>query len=106
MSFHVEHEWDEDGECSIAVTPELPCWKFSLWDVAGIGLTTVGGFFSVMGQGLNLLARECQAAAQYSRQTYDEAREAFEEERARAEMAGALEGLVMFDPPAEPGDFS
>lgn len=68
-----DHEHDEDGNCiePEQVVYQLPTWRFSLWDVAGIVLTTVGGFFGVTNQGLNLLARELTAMANWNRQNYD-----------------------------------
>lgn len=96
-NFNIEHEWDSDGECNIAVTAQEPSWRWSHWDLAGIALHTVSNLFNSIGGGLNLLARECQASANYERACYDEAREEFRNECARAEMAGSLEGMWYFD---------
>lgn len=94
---NIEHEWDEDGNCSIAVSPEEPRWRWSHWDTFGILLHTVSNLFNSIGGGLNLLARECQAQANFERGEYDDAREEFRQEVARAEMAGALEGMILWD---------
>lgn len=66
----VEHDHDDDGNCVVPVYA-VPCWRFSLWDIAGIGIATLGGFFTVVGQGSQLLAREFSAAANYARQNAD-----------------------------------
>ena len=89
-----------DDDTEVDETPEgfypqaLPCWRFSLWDVAGIAMTTAGGLFSVVGQGLNLAARECAAMANYTRQNYD-LRQAQKAERAeRRAMGEDLRALI------------
>lgn len=94
--FNIEHEWDEDGECSIAVEPKEPCWRWSHWDLVGIALHTASSLLVAVGNGLNLLSRECQASANFSRAEFDRAREEYANEVARAEMAGSLEGLVLW----------
>lgn len=92
--FNIEHEWDEDGACNIAVTPEEPCWRWSNWDLVGILLNTVSNLFNSIAGGLNLLARECQASAEFQRAEFQRRRDEYAQEVARAEMAGAYEGLV------------
>lgn len=93
----IPHEHDDEGNC---IPPEngfyavgLPTWRFSPWDIVGITLTTAGGLFSVVGQGLNLAAREFAAAANYARQNYDlrqAAKAAEEQARSAAEELRAL----------------
>ena len=91
MSDHDEH--DEDCEYAIVSAPRM-IWRFSTWDVLGIGLTTVGGLFSVVGQGLNLLANEAAAMANWKRQRFDvaEAQKAYEDDQRRA--AEELESIL------------
>jgi hypothetical protein len=83
---NVEHDHDDEGNC---ILPEeenplypngLPTWRFSPWDIAGVLVITVGGLFTVIGQGSQLLAREFNAAANYARANaeYQEAKEAYE----------------------------
>lgn len=97
MSYE-DHEHDEDGNCILpegsVPTYDLPSWRFSAWDVAGITATSAAGLFSVLGQGLNLLAREFAAMANWQRQNYDlrEARRAYEAEQAA--IANDLRALV------------
>ena len=95
-----DHEC-EDNEGWVAATPQYagPNWRYSTWDILGISLTTVGGLFSVVGQGFNLLAQEFAAQANFSRQakTLREA-EAFEAAQ-RAAVAEELRALV--DGPGE-----
>jgi hypothetical protein len=63
-----EHEHDHDG----MYATELPCWRFSPWDVVGITAFTVGGILQTLGTGFGLIARECQAQANRSRSLYDQ----------------------------------
>lgn len=93
----VPHEHDDEGNC---IEPEtgfyaiaLPNWRFSLWDIAGIAATGVGGVFSVAGQALNLVARECSAMANWKRQEYD----LQQAEAQRHEVAETLRALVEGD---------
>lgn len=103
--FNIEHEWDSEGECNIAITPQEPNWRWSHWDLAGITLHTLSSIVLSIGNGINMLARECQASANYERDLYQQQVERFEQECARAEMAGALEGMWYFDgEPAEPNE--
>lgn len=108
------HAHDAEGNC---IEPggqggfyavELPTWKFSLWDVAGITTTGIAGLFTVTGQALNLLSREFSAMANWKRQTHDirqaeaarrEAVEAYEAHQ--REMAKALERLTGIAPEEE-----
>lgn len=96
-----DHEHDDEGNC---IPPQngfyataLPTWKFSGWDVAGIALSGIGGLFSVVGQGMNLLARECAAMANWTRQNYELEQAQREHDRERAEAAEALRALVEGD---------
>lgn len=87
MSDHCDH--DEDDTFTGG-----PIWRFSLWDVAGITLSVIGGFFQASSQGAQLMARECAAAANFSRQE-KELREAEAARKAeRREVAQVLDGLL------------
>lgn len=97
MSVNVNHEWSEGGECVVEVHQNQPCWKFSLWDISGILFGTIGGVLISVGTGLGYINRECQAHAEWKRSQYDAAVEAYREDVARSEMAGALEGMYYFD---------
>lgn len=79
-------------------------WKFSLYDIVGVGFSTIGGVFNALAQGSGMMAREMIAAAAWSRDTYDaeQARAEWEEqqeyeEAARAQMAETYEALVGMD---------
>lgn len=86
-----EHdECDHDGPTQGFYAPELPCWKFSIWDVAGIVTFTAAGVMDRLANGLGLMAREFQASANRSRQEHD-LRMA---ESQRADAAEALRALV------------
>lgn len=105
---NIDHEHDEDGNC---IPPENgfyataePVWKFSFWDVVGIGSAMIGGVFSVTGQGFALLSTQCQAMANWKRQTWDlRAAEAARREQVEAyeahqrEMAAELARITGFD---------
>ena len=101
------HEHDDEGNC---LPPEgyqvqehplfpggLPTWKWSPWDVAGVAATTTAGLFLTIGQGLNLLARECNAMANWTRRNYDLEAEWAAEQAAKAELAETYERLVGMD---------
>lgn len=94
MNDNDEHDHEENGLYAV----ELPCWRFSLWDVAGITLHTAAGLSSalgqIVGQGLGMLARECAASANRSRQNYDLREAQRLNEAARAEMAASLAAIV------------
>lgn len=101
----IPHAHDEEGNC---IPPEdgfyaqaEPVWKFSLWDVVGISTAAIGGLFSVTGQGFALLSTQCQAMANWKRQTWDiRAAEKARREQVAAfeahqrQMAETLRGLV------------
>lgn len=97
-----DHDHDEDGNC---IVPQglmtLPEWRWSAWDVVGITATTVGGLFSVIGQGLNLIARECGAMANWSRSNRDIQAAQRAQEEARWEMSAAYKELVFGDAVSE-----
>ena len=94
-----EHEHDE--ECEAQQAYALPAWKWSNWELVGIGSAVLGGVLNSIAQGCNLLAREAAASANWSRHNYElEQAQAEEEERlerdalVRAEMADELRGIV------------
>lgn len=108
---NVPHEHDEDGNCIppegvVLYSQELPNWRFSLWDVAGITLHTAGGLLAnigaVLGTGLGLLARECAAMANNSRQTYDLREAQRLNQAARQEMSRATEAILGLPEVPEP----
>ena len=88
-----QHEHDAEGNC-IVPQPQLPTWRWSNWDLIAVIATTTGGVFSVLGQGCQLLYRECVAAANFQRQEFEfaEAQEAYEAQQER--MAEELRSLV------------
>lgn len=45
----------------------LPTWRFSPWDMAYVAVATIGGLFNTIGQGLGMLGREFNAAANFAR---------------------------------------
>lgn len=87
---------DEEYETTM-YQPEEPQWRFSWWDVAGIGIATTGGIFHIVGNGLTVLAQQCQAMANHTRACFDAEAEAEAERIARAEMAETYENLVGMD---------
>lgn len=89
----MNHEHDENGNCII---PD-PEWRFSLWDVAGIGISTVSAMATMVGQGLNLMAREFNAMANWERSRKDAEEAWAEEQAAREEMSERLESLTGMD---------
>lgn len=56
--------YDSDGD---PVGYTRPSWEFSWWDVAGVFTFGIAGVLKVTGQGLDMLAREFSAAANYQR---------------------------------------
>lgn len=97
-----DHDHDEDGNC---IMPDdhplfpggLPTWRFSLWDIAGIAITTAGGAALAIGQGLQIMAREFNAMANWTRAQHEAKMEWHSREAARAEMAETYERLVGMD---------
>lgn len=94
MSINIQHEWDEDGNCSVGVSQDTPAYQFKLGDVFGIFLSTISGYFNCTGTGLHMLAKEFFAASEYARQRYDEEQAESASEAARAEIADTLNGLI------------
>lgn len=94
MSVTVNHEWDEDGQCAVSVTEDQPVWQWRWIDILGIFFSTIAGYFGITSQGLQAVAKECMAHAEYQRTRFDRAEEIWAEEAARAEMAAELEGVV------------
>lgn len=84
MNDHDEcgHEHPSEGFYAV----ELPSWRFSLWEVAGITTFMAAGVLDRVANGLGLFAREFQAMANNSRQTFD-LREA---ERKQAEIQESI----------------
>lgn len=81
---------DQDGNAGI------PPLRWSWWDLAGLTLFTAGTMLNELDNGLRMIAGRLGAHAQWER--IDKARREaeYEQEIARAEMAGALEGIVLF----------
>lgn len=103
-----DHDHDEDGNCilpeGVAYVQQQPSWKFSLWDMAGIGVATIGGFFGVVNQAANMVSQHCAAMANWTRANYDaeqlQAQHEAEVERYeqhQLEMAEYLHALVEGD---------
>lgn len=98
----IPHEHDDEGNCippeGVAfMQPQMPKWRWSWWDITGIAVATVGGIFSVLGQGCALVQRECAAMAEWTRENYDLAVQAAQEEYERGQMAEAYERMVGMD---------
>jgi hypothetical protein len=104
---NIDHDHDDEGNCippqsNGFYAQELPTWRFSLWDVAGVAVSFVGSVAGSLGsiginfhQACNLISRECQAAANYSRQNYELAEAHRLNEQARAQMSEGLEHLIL-----------
>lgn len=101
---NIDHDHDGEGNCippNGFYAQELPNWRFSLWDIAAIGISFVGSVAGSIGsiginfhQGCNLVSREFQAAANNSRQTF-ELKEAHRlNDAARRQMSEGLERLI------------
>lgn len=73
---------------------DQPCWRFSLWDVAGITAHAVCGTLIHVGQSVGILAREFQAAANHSRQQRDLYEYHRQRERDKKQMAADLSRIV------------
>lgn len=96
-----DEEYEEEVEVEQS---EFPSWKFDPWNIAGIGLTSVGAIFGVLNQGLNMAANECWTHARWRKQMREaeeiaewEAYQAELEQEARREMAESYEKLVGMD---------
>lgn len=104
---NVDHDHDDDGNC-IPPQPTAgfyevsqPNWRFSIWDVAAIGVSFVGSIAGSLGgiginfhQACNLLSREFEAAANFQRQTLDLEEAHRLNEAARRQMSEGLERLI------------
>jgi len=106
----VEHDHDEqpsEGFYNI----QQPCWRFSAWDMAGVGISllgaVVGGGMQYIGSSIHqasgMIAREFAAAANYQRQTFDLEEAHRLNEAARAQMDQSLRELTMLDAAPEDG---
>lgn len=100
-----EHEHHEH------IHVELPCWRFSFWDVPGVGLWVASSMAGGLSAGLNRLATECQAMANYRRATWQEEEAQIARYRAVAEheahqrhLAETVMGFLRGEPTAEEGD--
>lgn len=71
-----------------------PAWRFSCWDVLGIGAVTLGNVAGAIANGFGMLSREFAAAANRSRINYDNREAARERELARRRIAQDLRGLL------------
>lgn len=89
-----DHEHDEEGNCIIVAQQDVPVWRFSMWDVAGIAAMFAGGILSVGSQAMQLLARECTAAANKSRSDKDARIAERKHAASRRAMARDLRELV------------
>jgi hypothetical protein len=101
----IDHDHDDEGNCvpqqNGFYNVSEPDWRFSLWDVAAVGVSVVGAICGSIGnigivinQGTNMLAREFGAAANYQRQTFDLKEAHRLNEEARAKMAEGLRELT------------
>src|SRR5690242_16885169 len=93
----MSNEDEEDYAEQAVVQYVMPCWKFELWDMAGVMTTTVAGLFLTIGQGLNLAAREFSAMAQWRRQRFDQAEYQAAYEAQQRYLAEELERQVGLD---------
>lgn len=93
MSDQEEHD-HEQGQGGI--TP-FPAQEWSWLEVPAIICRVTAGALRCRAQGLDALAFELQTAATWQREERVIARQQWEQECARAEMAGTLEGIVLFD---------
>jgi len=101
MSDQEEH--DHEGPAA-----PTPCWEWNWLEVPSITLRIIAGCARCVGQGLDAIATELMAAAEHQRTVRQRDREQWEQDVARAEMAGYLEGQVLFDEPraVDPRDLS
>jgi hypothetical protein len=86
--------------------PAFPAWKFSLWDVAGIGAATAGNICGALYTGFGMLSREFAAAANRSRANSDARQQRLEHERAQSQIAAALQSRLFDGDPLPPEDLS
>ena len=76
-----------------------PCWEFSLWDIAGIGMIAVSGTLGALAHASSLLSLHFAAAANHSRQARQLREAQRYNEALRKQMAADLENLMT---PGEP----
>lgn len=88
---NINHEWSEDGDCTLEVSQSAPAYKFKVMDILGIGLSMISGYFNVTGQGFHLLSREFFAAAEFKRQKRQERIDRRRAEIERMEAAAHFE---------------
>lgn len=106
----VDHDHDDEGNCIQPSSNDFynvqqPCWRFSMWDIAAIGVSltgaVVGGTLQNIGmsihQAAGMVSREFTAAANFQRQTFDLEEAHRLNEAARAQMAAGLRELVEGD---------
>ena len=91
MSDQEEHD-HEQGQGFTGFPPQEWDWL----EVPAIICRVSAGTARCIGQGLDALAFELQTAATWRRNAREVARQEWAEDVARAEMAGTLEGLVLF----------
>lgn len=100
-----DHDHDDQGNClppsNGFYDVQQPCWRFSFWDIAAVGVSMAGAIIGSIGnigiiinQGTNMLAREFGAAANFQRQTKDLEEAQRLNEAARAKMAEGLRELT------------
>lgn len=101
MSDQEEHDHE-------APVPATPVWEWNWLEVPAIICRVTAGTARCVGQGLDAIATELMAAAEHQRTVRQQEREQWEQDVARAEMAGYLEGQVLFDEPRaiDPQDLS
>lgn len=87
MSDTHDHEEANEG---------LPPLRWSWWDLAGLTLYTAGTMLNELDNGLRMIAGRLGAHASFERARKDQREAEYAQEVARAEMAGALEGIVLF----------
>lgn len=92
---------DQEQESNDFYGTDQPNWRFSLWDIAAIGISYVGSIAGSIGsiglnlnQACNMISREFGAAANYSRQTFDLKEAHRLNEEARRQMSEGLERLI------------
>lgn len=64
--YNAPHDHDDDGDC---LAPH--CWRFSLWDIAGLLIATLAHVLGMLSGGGLGLAREFFAMANWSRRNRD-----------------------------------
>jgi hypothetical protein len=77
--------------------PAFPAWKFSLWDVAGIGAATAGNICGALLNRFGMLSREFAAAANRSRSLADARDQQRQEVEAQRAIGTDLQRLIYGD---------